>query len=297
MIPVLWNTILPRRETQTLSIRKNDELSRLKGTILNFFISFPEEVFNFLSLQLQSKLDMEKIKYAFFFIFIGKAALISAMMFAPSTAAQMQTLDHDTFERSPKMEYVTEPNDRFADDVFVVNAEPVGNKERGEFFNRWFWAMVVCVDDDGKFQDSKLGTAPKYIKVPNKDYRQLAADIICTFDKNGDNKVNYDEYIEKSKALLNQKAGKTLPPNVIDNFSREFFYPLFYGFDYDNNTKEYNIDEVAATIYALDGYSSSGKGILSGERLMNEVNYVLENGNPDECFDRSRINYYKEYVK
>ena len=226
----------------------------------------------------------------------GKAALISAMMMAPSTAAQMQTLDKDTFERSPKMEYVTEPSDRFADDVFVVNAEPVGNKERGEFFNKWFWAMIACVDDDGKFQNSRLGSAPKYIKVPNKDYRQLAADIICTFDKNKDNKVNFTEFSEKSEALVRQKAGGSVPEAAMTKMHGEFFYPLFFGMDYDRNPREYDINEVAATLYALDGFSSGGQGFLDGEKLVYEVGYAIENGRPDKCFERSRIDYYNEYV-
>ena len=92
--------------------------------------------------------------------------------------------------------------------------------------------MFACMDENGKFQDSKLGSAPKYIKVPNQDYRQLAADIMCTFDKNGDNKIEYMEYAKKSEQLMNEKAGRTLPPDVLTNFHRNFFTPLFNGFDY-----------------------------------------------------------------
>lgn len=227
---------------------------------------------------------------------IALAALISAMMLAPSTSAQTSNIERDTFEYSPKTEYVTNPADTLADDVYDLAANPVGNKEKGEFFNKWFWAMVGCVDENGKFQDSRLNGAPKYIKVPNMDYRQLAADIMCTFDENGDNKIDYTEYANKSEQLMNKKAGRTLPPDVLLNFHREFFSPLFDGFDYDRNLKEYNIDEIAATLYALDRYSSSGQGILSGEKLMNEVNYVIENGKPDKSFRWSRAIYYDEYV-
>lgn len=242
---------------------------------------------------------MEKIKYAFFFIFIGKAALISAMMFAPSTSAQMQSLEKDTFERSPKIEYVTEPNDRFADDVFVLNAEPVGNKERGEKFNKWFWQMVACANDDGSFNVDKMNGASLYFRFPEKDYKQLAADIICTYDKNGDNKVDYYEYAKKSEQLINEKAGKPLSADVIGQFHSDFFAPWFNGFDYDREKEEYNINEVAATLYALDCFSSStsgGKGYLKGDNLLYELGYVMDNGKPDKCFQDSRIEYYNKYV-
>lgn len=237
---------------------------------------------------------MEKIKYAFFFIFIGKAALISAMMFAPATSAQTSATEQDTFVHSPKTEYVTEQNDRLSDDVFVWNADetPVGNKERGEFINRWFWAMFSCADEDGKFQDDRLGNAPKFIKVPNKDYKQLAADIICTFDKNGDNKVDFGEYLEKSNELIEQNAGRRFNLDEKREYATNYFIPWFNGFNYDFNSKEYTVDEVAATIYALDKYSSLGKGILNGEKLVKELNYVKENGSPDDCFQRNMTEYY-----
>jgi len=222
---------------------------------------------------------------------VGKAALISAMMMVPNTASQMPTLDKDTFERSPKTEYVTEPNN-YIDSVYVLNSEPVGNKDRGEFFNRWFWAMFACVDDNGEFQDSRLGNAPKYIKVPNKDYKQLAADIICTFDKNGDNKVNYKEYTEKSEELVNQKAGRNLSYFEMEKFYDNFFTPWFKGLNYDRNKDEYSVDEVAATLYALDQYSSGGDGILSGEKLIKELSYVMDNGYPDVNFQNNRTTYY-----
>ena len=45
-----------------------------------------------------------------FLTMIIKAALLSAMLMVPNTASQMPTLEKDTFERSPKTEYVTEPN-------------------------------------------------------------------------------------------------------------------------------------------------------------------------------------------
>ena len=70
-----------------------------------------------------------------FLTMIIKAALLSAMLMVPNTASQMPTLEKDTFERSPKTEYVTEPNN-YVDSVYVLNSEPVGNKERGEKFNR-----------------------------------------------------------------------------------------------------------------------------------------------------------------
>jgi len=220
------------------------------------------------------------------------AALVSAMLLAPSTSAQMP-VQKDIFEKSARTEYVTNPADSLSDNVYVLNEDlPVGNKERGEFFNNWFWAMFACADDNGEFQDSKLGNAPKFIKVPNKDYKQLAADIICTFDKNGDNKVDYSEYVNKSDALVNQKAGRTLSLSEKDAFHKNFFIPLFHGFGFDREPNDYSVDEVAATLYALDQYSSLGKGILSGEELIKELGYVLEHGKPDMCFQKSRVDYY-----
>lgn len=262
--------------------------------VVHFLVT---KMVKFLMIIYKNKLDMEKIKYAFFFIFIGKAALISAMLLVPSTSAQMP-VQKDTFEKSVRTEYVTNPADTLADDVYVLTEDvPVGNKERGEFFNRWFWSMVACADDNGEFQDSKLGNAPKFIKVPNGDHRQLAADIICTFDENGDNKVSYGEYVEKSVSLLEQKSGKKIMLKESEELQKTFLLPLFDGFDYDRNKKEYTLDEVAATIYALDQYSSLGKGILSGETLLEELNYVFEKGRPDFTFEHNRAEYYKNNVR
>ncbi|MBQ6516704.1 hypothetical protein IJI31_05945 [bacterium] len=228
----------------------------------------------------------------------GKAALISAMLLAPSTSSQMP-VEKDTFEKSAKTEYVTNPSDTLADDVYDLAANPVGNKERGEFFNKWFWQMVACANEDGSFNADKMNGASLYFRFPEKDYKQLAADIICTFDKNGDNKIDYYEYAKKSEQLVNEKAGKTLSADVIGQFHSNFFAPWFNGFDYDREKNEYNINEVAATLYALDCFSStstSGKGYICGDKLLYELGYVMDNGKPDICFEKNRIRYYNEYV-
>ena len=227
---------------------------------------------------------------------IGKAALISAMLMTPNTASQMPTLENDTFERSPKTEYVTEPNDDiYADSVYVVNSAPVGNKERGEKFNKWFWDMLFCANDDGSFNANNLNGASFVFEIPNKDYKQLATDIVSTFDKNGDNKVNYDEYTKKSEELVNQKAGRKLNGDEMHGFYTDFFIPWFKGFNYDRNPDEYSVDEVAASLYALDQYSSFGKGALRGDKLLLELGYVMDNGSPDRSFQASRTEYYTNH--
>lgn len=227
-----------------------------------------------------------------FLTMIIKAALLSAMMMVPNTASQMPTLEKDTFERSPKTEYVTEPNDNYIDSVYVLNNEPVGNKERGEKFNKWFWDMIACANDDGSFNAQNLNGASIDFEIKNKDYKQLAADIVSTFDKNGDNKVNYSEYTKKSEELVNQKAGRNLNYYEMREYYDNFFRPWFNSFDYDRNYDEYNIDEVAATLYALDKSSSGGNGYIRGDKLLQELGYVMDNGRPDVKFQNNRTTYY-----
>jgi len=227
---------------------------------------------------------------------IGKAILVSAMMSAPQTAAQMQTLDKDMFEKSPKTEYVTEPNNDFVDSVYVVqDTQLKGNKERGEKFNKWFWDMVFCANKDGSFNAERLNGASLYFKFPEKDYQQLAADIISTFDQNGDYKVNIHEYGQKSRNLVEQKVGQALSTDLTNQFYDNYFIPWFKGFDYDGKKDVYNVNELAATLYALDRFSSStnaGKGYIRGDKLLFELGYVMDNGYVDECFERGRTDYY-----
>lgn len=180
---------------------------------------------------------MEKIKFTICAIIIGIAVLISATLLAPSTSAQMP-VQKDTFEKSVRPEYVINPVDTLGEDVYVWNeTELVGNKERGEKFNKWFWQMVGCADDDGNFDAKKLNGAPLCFEFPEKDYKQLAADIMSTFDKDGDDKVNYYEYSTKSEKLINAQAGQILPQNVLNEFNNDLLLPWFKGFDYDDNKK------------------------------------------------------------
>jgi Ca2+-binding EF-hand superfamily protein len=237
---------------------------------------------------------------AFFYkVQTALATLISAMLLAPSTSAQMP-VQKDTFEKSAKTEYVSNPIDTLGDDVYVLNeTELVGNKERGEKFNKWFWQMVGCANEDGSFDYDKLGNSPLYFKFPEKDYKQLATDIISTFDQNGDNKVNYGEYVEKSEQLVNQQAGKRLPISEMDEFRNDLFLPWFNGFDYDKNKDSYSVDELAATLYALDnisGTNKDGNGFIRGDRLLYELAYVLDKGRPDVAFQNSRVDYYVKNV-
>lgn len=180
---------------------------------------------------------MEKIKFTICAIIIGIAVLISATLLAPSTSAQIP-VQKDTFEKSVRPEYVINPVDTLGEDVYVWNeTELVGNKERGEKFNKWFWQMVGCSDEDGNFDAKKINGASIYFEFPDKDYKQLAADIMSTFDKDGDEKVNYYEYSTKSEKLINAQAGQTLPQNVLNEFNNDLLLPWFKGFDYDDNKK------------------------------------------------------------
>lgn len=224
---------------------------------------------------------------------IALSALISAMLLAPSTSSQMP-VENDTFEKTARTEYVTNPAETLANDVYNLAANPVGNKERGEKFNKWFWDMVGCADDDGSFNAKKLNGAPIGFDLPNKDYKQLAADIICTFDKNGDNRVDWREYHEKSDALVNQKAGRTLSLSEKDAFNKDFFIPWFDGFGFDREPNDYSIDEVAASLYALDNLSCGGNGYIRGDILIEELGYVMDHGEPDANFELTRAKYYSE---
>lgn len=160
--------------------------------------------------------------------------------------------------------------------------------------------MVGCADDDGNFDAKKLNGAPLCFEFPEKDYKQLAADIMSTFDKDGDDKVNYYEYSTKSEKLINAQAGQILPQNVLNEFNNDLLLPWFKGFDYDDNKREYDVNELAATLYALDCYSSSssgGKGYICGDNLLRELNYVIDNGRPDISFEKNRIEYYKNNIR
>lgn len=227
------------------------------------------------------------------------AALISAMLLAPSTSTQMP-VQKDTFEKSDRFEYVTSPVDTLGDDVYVLDeTELVGNKERGEHFNKWFWQMLDCANSDGSFNYDALGDASLYFRFPEKDYKQLATDIISTFDINEDNKIDFHEYVSKSEDLINAQAGKTLSREVMAQFHETYFLPWFKGFDYDDNKKEYNVDELAATLYAMDRISSGtydGRGFISGDQMLYELGYVMDNGRPDVSFEKSRIDYYNKNV-
>lgn len=243
---------------------------------------------------------MEKIKFTICAIIIGIAVLISATLLAPSTSAQMP-VQKDTFEKSVRPEYVINPVDTLGEDVYVWNeTELVGNKERGEKFNKWFWQMVGCSDEDGNFDAKKINGASIYFEFPDKDYKQLAADIMSTFDKDGDEKVNYYEYSTKSEKLINAQAGQILPQNVLNEFNNDLLLPWFKGFDYDDNKREYDINELAATLYAMDRISSGtndGRGYIRGDRMLYELAYVIDNGRPDISFRKSRIEYYENNVR
>jgi len=237
---------------------------------------------------------------AFFYkVQTALATLISAMLLAPSTSTQMP-VQKDTFEKSDRFEYVTSPVDTFGDDVYVLNeTELTGNKERGEKFNKWFWQMVGCANEDGSFNAGKLNGASIYFEFPDKDYKQLATDILSTFDQNGDNKVNYTEYREKSEQLVNQQAGQKLPISVLDEFHRDFFWPWFHGFDYDKKHDLYSVDELAATLFAMDRISSGtydGRGYIRGDKMLYELAYVMDKGRPDVTFQNSRVDYYVKNV-
>ena len=247
----------------------------------------------------KKQIEMEKIKFTICPIIIGKAALISAMLLAPSTSAQ-RPVQKDTFEKSDRFEYVTNPSDTLGDDVYVWNeTELVGNKERGDQFNKWFWQMVFCANDDGSFNADRLNGASMYFRFPDKDYKQLATDIISTFDKDGNNKVDYAEYSSKSEQLVNAQVGKTLSVDVLNKFNDNFFYPWFKGFDFDRTPDFYSVDELAATLYALDDISGSsvdGNGYIRGDKLLYELGVVMEKGRPDISFEESRIDYYNKNV-
>lgn len=242
---------------------------------------------------------MEKIKFTICAIIIGIAVLISATLLAPSTSAQMP-VQKDTFEKSVSTEYVTNPVDTLGDDVYVWNeTEIVGNKERGEKFNKWFWQMLDCANPDGSFNAKKLNGASIYFEFPNKDYKQLATDIISTYDKNGDNKVDYYEYSTKSERLVNAQAGKTFSLEAMKQFENVYFLPWFKGFDYDRTPNFYSVDELAANLYAMDRLSSGtddGRGYIRGDRMLYELGVVMDKGIPDATFEKSRIDYYKKNV-
>lgn len=231
---------------------------------------------------------------------IALSALISAMLLAPSTSAQTP-VQKDTFEKSDRFEYVTNPSDTLGDDVYVLSeTELVGNKERGEQFNKWFWNMVFCANDDGSFNYDALGDKSLYFRFPEKDYKQLATDIISTFDKDGDNKVDRFEYTKKSEQLVNTEIGKNLSADQLAQFHSTFFGPWFWGFDYDNKTDFYSVDELAATLYAMDRISSGtydGRCYIRGDKMLYELGYVMDNGRPDYSFQDSRIDYYKNNVR
>jgi len=128
----------------------------------------------------------------------------------------------------------------------------------------------------------------------------LETDIISTFDKDGDNKVDYHEYIRKSEVLVDAQVGKTLSVDVLNKFNETFFYPWFKGFDYDRTPDFYSVDELAATLYALDdisGSSENGNGYIRGDRLLYELGVVMDKGSPDVSFEKSRIDYYNKNVR
>ena len=218
------------------------------------------------------------------------AAIISAMM--ASHAPQAQELKADTFEYSPKTEYVQAPAD--LDSTYVVKDTVKGNKERGNEFNNWVSAILSAADDNGKLDTAKLnGTPADFALNENETFLELANSIVASYDNDGDGEINFDEYIHKTVVdVINPvDTGKA-------NYQKYLYHRnldnVFFGFDINDkfskkykNKNTYTDAEIAANLYAMSRVDYDNRKAtmkISGQELLDELNHVIKNGYTDTGF-------------
>lgn len=213
---------------------------------------------------------------------LAKAAIISAMM--AGSPAQAQEMKADTFEFTPKTEYVSEMSDLY-DDVFVYeNSDTLKRKDsRGEEFNNWVTNLINAADKNGKVDTSKMKSSVNFTLDKGESFTSLAESIVASCDKNGDNKIDFDEFSGKVLDSPNNKQ-----KSFYDNLSA-----VFSAFDINesssqksNSKKTLDVKEVAANLLAVSemDYSERKSGMyIDGQQLIDEMNFMLyhEKASPD----------------
>jgi len=232
---------------------------------------------------------------------IAKAAVISAMM-AGSPSAQAQEVKADTFEITPKTEYVSQVNDIY-DDVFVYGkSDTIKNpKARGNQFNNWVNKIMRATDDDGQIDTSKLnGTPVNFMLKEGESFTDLAESIVASYDLNDDKKVDFDEFLTKAYASI------PLNSNEGTYMSKQFYRSLddiYFGFDinesFNKKLKRKNtidVQEVAANLMALSGNDIDGrkpKMYIDGQELMNQMNFMMFHADADPEFREAQEIIYE----
>ena len=220
---------------------------------------------------------------------LAKAAVISAMM--AGSPAQAQEVKADTFELSPKTEYVSEMNNVY-DDVFVCGKTDTikDPKARGEEFNNWVMNLFDAVDEDDKVDSAKMKGSVNFYLNDAESFTKLAESIVASFNSNDDNKIDFDEFLMKSFQSIPLNSNE-------NNLQRKLFYRhldvAFTELDInESNSKKakckntLDVNEVAANLMALSSTDYSGrktKMYIDGQKLLDELNFMLYHGeaNPD----------------
>ena len=230
------------------------------------------------------------------------AALISAMMTTPS--ANAKELKADTFEITPKTEYVQQYKDYSAESTYQI-PDSLAKRARGEEFNNWFMNILSATDDDGRIDREKLnGTPVNFALKDGESLSDLARAVISTFDRNNDGEISYGEYERKSLANIDS-SNKNMPENYKKTIYRKNLDNVFFGFDINDRfykkfkgENTYDKGEVAASLYAVSGVSYDGqkaRTVIKGDNLMKELNMVLEKGYPNSDFIHNQRDIYEYF--
>lgn len=232
-----------------------------------------------------------------------KAALISAMMAAP--AAHAQEAKVDTFEYSPKTEYVQELRTSEPDSVFQIKDTIVDKKARGEEFNNWFAAILSAAKDNGKIDKDKLNGVPIDFELnENETFLDLANSIVASYDKDGDGEINFKEYTLKTVVDIINPMDKSK-----DNYQKYRLHRnldnVFFGFDINDkfskklkNENTYTPAEVAANLYPafrVDYENKKAVMKINGQELLDELNYVIDEGTTDQNYGYFQYESYEYF--
>ena len=164
-------------------------------------------------------------------------------------------------------------------------------------FERWFWDMIDCINDEDKFDTKYMlekGYDYYYPEIP--DFDVLAESIVKSMDKNGDNEIDKKEFIDKSIEILEQQ-GQDYSWEEEQNMKNRVLAPLFRGLDYigsatdrTNGTNTLNEKEIAGNLYALSKRNLRD-GHFSGSAVAEEFLNIMYNYEPTVQFESERASY------
>jgi len=232
---------------------------------------------------------------------LAKAAVISAMM-AGAPSAQAQEVKADTFEITPKTEYVSQPNDIYEDTFVYGKSDTIKNpKARGNQFINWANKILRATDDEGQIDSSRLnGTPVNFMLEEDESFTELAEGIVAAYDLNDDKKIDFDEFLTKSYSSI------PLNSNNGTYMSKQFYRSLddiYFGFDINEsfnkklkNKNTIDVTEVAANLMAMSGNDIDGrkpKMYIDGQYLMDQMNFMMFHGEADPEFREAQEIIYE----